>query len=99
LGFFCTLCFEIILNLTKSQTFFVKLRTTAGVIMARAHRRWPVVGVQFHPESILTDRGYDLLAGFLRLAGLSPAGPLPTIESERPLPPREPNPPDRPVTF
>jgi anthranilate synthase/aminodeoxychorismate synthase-like glutamine amidotransferase len=77
----------------------ITARTTAGVIMSLAHRRWPVVGVQFHPESILTDRGYDLLAGFLRLAGLSPASPLPTIESERPLPPREPNPPDRPVTF
>ena len=28
------------------------------------HRQWPVVGVQFHPESILTDTGYDLLAAF-----------------------------------
>jgi anthranilate synthase/aminodeoxychorismate synthase-like glutamine amidotransferase len=36
-----------------------------GEIMALRHRRHPVQGVQFHPESILTARGHDLLAGFL----------------------------------
>ncbi|MCL4192921.1 MAG: aminodeoxychorismate/anthranilate synthase component II [Thermoguttaceae bacterium] len=45
-------------------------RTTDGIVMAVRHRSLPVVGVQFHPESILTESGYDLLAGFLRLAGL-----------------------------
>jgi anthranilate synthase/aminodeoxychorismate synthase-like glutamine amidotransferase len=44
--------------------------TTDGVLMAFEHCRWPVYGVQFHPESILTDRGYELLANFLRLAGM-----------------------------
>lgn len=77
----------------------VTSRTLDGVVMAIAHRRWPVIGVQFHPESILTDRGYELLAGFLRLAGLPTPAALPTIESERPLPIREPALPDRPVTF
>jgi anthranilate/para-aminobenzoate synthase component II len=32
------------------------------------HRRYPIWGVQFHPESILTQCGKDLLANFLRLA-------------------------------
>jgi para-aminobenzoate synthetase component II len=48
------------------------LRATAwtedGTLMAFEHVRWPVFGVQFHPESILTECGYELLANFLRLA-------------------------------
>jgi anthranilate synthase component 2 len=36
-----------------------------GEIMAVAHRHFPVAGVQFHPESILTEHGYDLLRNFL----------------------------------
>jgi anthranilate synthase/aminodeoxychorismate synthase-like glutamine amidotransferase len=39
-------------------------------LMAFEHERLPVYGVQFHPESILTDHGYELLANFLRLAAI-----------------------------
>ena len=49
----------------------VTARSDDGVVMALAHRQWPLVGVQFHPESILTEGGYDLLANFLCLAGLN----------------------------
>jgi para-aminobenzoate synthetase component 2 len=35
--------------------------------MAVRHREYPVYGVQFHPESILTEHGKDLLRNFLRL--------------------------------
>ncbi len=35
-------------------------------IMGVRHREFPVEGVQFHPESILTEHGHDLLGNFLR---------------------------------
>jgi anthranilate synthase/aminodeoxychorismate synthase-like glutamine amidotransferase len=53
-----------------------------GTIMAIAHRSLPIVGVQFHPEAILTEAGYPLLANFLRMAGLKHAEPLPAISEE-----------------
>ncbi len=40
-----------------------------GTVMALAHRTLPLHGVQFHPESVLTQGGYRLLANWLRLCG------------------------------
>ena len=40
------------------------------VVMGVRHRTLPIEGVQFHPESILTAAGHDLLANFLRCAAL-----------------------------
>jgi anthranilate synthase/aminodeoxychorismate synthase-like glutamine amidotransferase len=45
----------------------VTARSDSGVIMAVRHREYPVHGVQFHPESILTEHGKDLLRNFLAL--------------------------------
>lgn len=45
--------------------------TTEGVLMAITHRQLPLVGLQFHPESILTSHGYHLLANFLAMAGVA----------------------------
>lgn len=48
----------------------VTAETDDGIIMGLAHKEHPVHGVQFHPESIASEAGHDLLANFLRLAGL-----------------------------
>ncbi|WP_219415886.1 aminodeoxychorismate/anthranilate synthase component II [Pseudonocardia nigra] len=44
-------------------------QTDSGVIMAIRHRELPVVGVQFHPESVLTEGGHRLLANWMASAG------------------------------
>jgi len=43
----------------------VTARTHDVIIMCRRHRELPVEGVQFHPESILTASGHQLMANFL----------------------------------
>ena len=43
----------------------VTARTDSGVIMGLRHREYPVEGIQFHPESIMTKQGKDLLKNFL----------------------------------
>lgn len=60
----------------------VTARTEDGLLMAMSHRRLPLVGLQFHPESILTPEGYPMLAGFLKLAGVPAAQPLPAFSEE-----------------
>jgi anthranilate synthase/aminodeoxychorismate synthase-like glutamine amidotransferase len=45
----------------------VTARSDSGVIMGVRHKELPVEGVQFHPESILTKPGKQLLANFLRM--------------------------------
>ncbi|WP_117215751.1 aminodeoxychorismate/anthranilate synthase component II [Allorhizocola rhizosphaerae] len=48
-------------------------KTSSGVVMALRHRSLPIEGVQFHPESVLTQGGHLLLANWLAKCGLPAA--------------------------
>ena len=54
---------------TLPESLVPVARTSQGELMAVRHVRRPVFGVQFHPESILSQHGHDLLANFLRATG------------------------------
>lgn len=57
----------IVDNLSLPSTLVVTAKTKEDEIMAIQHRDFPVFGVQFHPESILTDCGHTLIHDFLNL--------------------------------
>ncbi|HWB13191.1 MAG TPA: aminodeoxychorismate/anthranilate synthase component II [Pirellulales bacterium] len=76
----------------------VTARTGDGVVMAIAHRKHCLMGLQFHPESILTEHGYELLAAFLAAAGLAEPKCRPAIADERSPAASRPL-PTAPVTF
>jgi para-aminobenzoate synthetase component II len=61
-------------------------RTASGVVMAMRHRDLPLEGVQFHPESVLTEGGHRLLATWLMTCG-DPAAPA-RAEGLAPVVPR-----------
>lgn len=54
---------------TVPDMFVPTGHTESGIIMAARHRELPLHGVQFHPESVLTEGGHRILANWLALAG------------------------------
>lgn len=55
---------------TVPDSLTVTARTAGGVIMGLQHKRQPIYGVQFHPESVLTEGGYRMMGNWLEVAGL-----------------------------
>jgi para-aminobenzoate synthetase component II len=55
---------------TVNADLTVTAKTQSGVIMGIKHKTSPIYGVQFHPESVLTEGGYQLLANWLATTGL-----------------------------
>ncbi|MET3769227.1 para-aminobenzoate synthetase component 2 [Marisediminicola sp. UYEF4] len=62
-----------VVDSTVPSEIVVTSRTDGGVIMGLRHERAPIFGVQFHPESVLTEGGYLMLANWLAVAGLTSA--------------------------
>ncbi len=62
-----------VVDSTVPPQLTVTARTEGGIIMGLRHESAPVYGVQFHPESVLTEGGYRLLANWLAVAGLATA--------------------------
>ncbi|MCP2254909.1 para-aminobenzoate synthetase component 2 [Prauserella aidingensis] len=64
---------------TIPDAFEVTGRTESGVVMGMRHRELPLEGVQFHPESVLTQGGHRMLANWMAAAG-HPTAPA-TVDS------------------
>ena len=62
-----------VVDSTLPSEIVVTSRTDGGVIMGLRHESAPIFGVQFHPESVLTEGGYLMLANWLAVAGLATA--------------------------
>jgi para-aminobenzoate synthetase component 2 len=60
---------------TLPRDLMVTAETDDGIIMGLRHRRYLIEGVQFHPESVLTDSGNKFLQNFLALQQASPRKP------------------------
>jgi anthranilate synthase/aminodeoxychorismate synthase-like glutamine amidotransferase len=58
---------SLIVSDPPPEALEISARTDDGVIMGLRHREWPVHGVQFHPESVLTGEGRKILRNFLEL--------------------------------
>jgi para-aminobenzoate synthetase component II len=57
---------SLIVDRVENTDLQITARSDDGEIMGLQHKHHPTFGVQFHPESILTEHGYDLLRNFLR---------------------------------
>jgi para-aminobenzoate synthetase component 2 len=73
----------IVTSRTVAGTSSDGTKTMGGVIMGVQHASKPIYGVQFHPESVLTEGGYQMLGNWLESVGL--AGAATTAKSLSPM--------------
>ena len=61
---------------TLPDCLAITAETDDGIIMGLAHKEHPVHGVQFHPESIASEHGHELLRNFVRMTGVNMPEPV-----------------------
>lgn len=71
---------------TLPEDFFVDAETEEGLVMAMSHRRKPIFGIQFHPESYGTHGGDTIITNFLRCAVVGQVLPVPDRSGQAGLP-------------
>lgn len=67
-GRYHSLAVELPVSAVEAIPLLVTARSERGEIMGLAHLTAPTYGVQFHPESVLTEHGHSLLSNFLQIA-------------------------------
>ena len=69
---------SLVVDADLPDTLIATAHSPEGEVMALAHRRYPVLGLQFHPEAVLTEHGLDMLRNFFGATAMAlPAAPLP----------------------
>lgn len=61
---------------TVPDALVITAETASGIVMALRHRELPIYGVQYHPESVLTEGGYQQLGNWLGVVGLPNAAQI-----------------------
>lgn len=61
---------------TVPDSLMITAETASGIVMALRHQELPIYGVQYHPESVLTEGGYQQLGNWLVTAGLANAAEI-----------------------
>lgn len=86
---------------TMPAELLASAHTSDGTVMAFQHQSLPLFGLQFHPESILTQHGLTLLQNFLTVIGQANPVDLAELTTNEYRPSAVPSPPlpDQPVTF
>lgn len=59
---------SLVTDLPSNTPLVVTARTEDGIVMAVEHKDAPLFGVQFHPESLLTEHGLQIIKNFVRIA-------------------------------